>query len=124
MILTNLVKWQQFLCNVRELAVALNRLPSVGPSAQWREGRGICPHPSYQQGVTLRAEHAAAEKAAEAAKIREEKYEKLSMLCGLSRVPMIGDYFRSGVNGSTVCQDRDLESWLARLTLRKLLDQS
>ena len=59
--------------------------------------------------MTLRAEHAAAEKAAEAAKFREEKSEKLSMRCGLSRVPTIGDYFRSGVNGSNVFQDRDLE---------------
>ena len=89
--LTNFVIWQQFLCNVRELAVALNRLPPVGPSALWQEGRGIRPNPFYQQGVTLRAECAAAEKAAEEAKIREAKYEKLSKLCGLPRVPMIGD---------------------------------
>ena len=31
------------------------------------------------------------------------------MLCGLSRFPMIGDYFRSGVKGSPTFQDRDLE---------------
>ena len=123
MILTNLVIWQQFLCNVRELAVALNRLPSVGPSAQWQEGRGIRPNPFYQQGVTLRAEHAAAEKAAEEAKIREAKYEKLSMLCGLSRVPMIGDYFRSGVKGSPTFQDRDLEFVAGKIN-PECLDQS
>ena len=59
--------------------------------------------------MTLRAEYAAAEKAAEEARIRESKYEKLSKLCGLPRVPMIGDYFRSGVDGSPIFQDRDLE---------------
>ena len=37
MILTNLVIWQQFLCNVKELAVALNRLPFDGASARWKE---------------------------------------------------------------------------------------
>ena len=45
MILTNLVIWQQFLCNVRELAIAFNRLPPVGPSALWQEGRGVRPNP-------------------------------------------------------------------------------
>ena len=73
-----------------------------------------------QQGVTLRAEHAAAEKAAEEAKIREAKYEKLSMLCGLSRVPMIGDYFRSGVDGSTVFEDRDLEFVAGKINPKKV----
>ena len=120
MILTNLVIWQQFLCNVRELAVVLNRLPSVGPSAHWQEGRGIRPNPFYQQGVTLRAEHAAAEKAAEAAKIQEEKYEKLSVLCGLPRIPMKGDYFRSGVDGSTVFEDRDLEFVAGKIIPKKV----
>ena len=97
------------MCNVRELAIALNRLPPVGPSALWQEGKGIRPNLFYQQGVTLRANYAAAEKAAEEAKIREAKYEKLSIFCGLPRVPIIGDYFRSGVDGSPIFQDRDLE---------------
>ena len=120
MILTSLVMWQHFSCNVKELAVALNRLPSVGPSALWKEGRGIRPNPFYQQGVTLRAELAAAEKAAEAAKIQEDKYEKLTMLCNISRVPMIGNHFRSGVDGSTAFEDKDLQFVAGKINPNKV----
>ena len=66
-------------------------------------------------------EHAAAEKAAEEAKIREAKYEKLSMLCGISRVPMIGDYFRSGVDGSTGFVDRDIEFVAGKINPKTVL---
>ena len=108
--LTNLVIWQQFLCNTRELATALGRLPPAGRTAHWTEGRGIQPNLYYQQGVTLRAELAAAEKAAEAARLREQRSEQLAKICGLPRVPKIGDYFRTGVHGNfPTYHDKDLE---------------
>ena len=60
--------------------------------------------------MTLRAELAAAEKAAEAAKQREQRYDQLSKLCGLPRVPMIGDDFRTGAHANfPTYHDKDLE---------------
>ena len=48
--LTNLVIWQQFLCNSRELATALGRLPPARQQVHWLEGMGIRPNPDYELG--------------------------------------------------------------------------
>ena len=70
--------------------------------------------------MTLRAELSAAKKAEEAAKIQEDKYEKLTMLCNLKRVPMIGDYFRSGADGATVYEDKDLRFVAGKINPKKV----
>ena len=110
MILTNLVIWQQFLCNMKEVAVALGRIAPDGRPARWKDGsgRGIQLNPHYLQGVTLRAELSAAKAAEEAPKIQEDKYQTLAMLSNLKRIPMVGDYYRSGSDGATVFEDQDL----------------
>ena len=98
--LTNLVIWQQFLCNSRELATALGRLPPARQQVHWLEGMGIRPNPDYQLGVTLRAAQTAADKAAADAKHRENVLEQLSQLCGLPRALQIGDRFRTSAAGN------------------------
>ena len=98
--LTNLVIWQQFLCNSRELATALGRLPPARQQVHWLEGVGIRPNPDYQLGVTLRAAQTAADKAAADSKHRDNVLEQLSQLCGLPRAPQIGDRFRTGTPGN------------------------
>ena len=98
--LTNLVTWHQFLCNSRGLATALGRLPPARQQVHWLEGMGIRPNPNYELGVTLRAAQIAAEKAAADAKHKENVLENLSHLCGLPRVPQIGDIFRTGAPGN------------------------
>ena len=40
MILTNLVIWQQFPCNMREVAVALGRIAPDGRAPRWMTGSG------------------------------------------------------------------------------------
>ena len=94
---------------MKEVAVALGRIAPDGRPARWKDGsgRGIQPNPYYLQGVTLRAELSAAKAAEEAAKIQEDKYQKLAMLSNLKRIPMVGDYYRSGSDGATVYEDQD-----------------
>ena len=50
MILTNLVIWQQFLCNMREVAMALGRIPSDDRAPRWISGsnRGLQLNPYYR----------------------------------------------------------------------------
>ena len=71
---------------------------------------GIRPKPDYQLGVTLRAAQIAAEKSAADAKHKENVLESLSHLCGLPRVPQIGDRCRTGAPGNhPIYLSKDLE---------------
>ena len=88
-ILTNLLIFQQFLCNSRELCTKLGRLPPPEHAVQWQRGFGIIVNPDVELGVTRRGVQEEAP-----AKTQEEVLEQLSQMCGLSRPPSIGDNFR------------------------------
>ena len=53
-ILTNLLIFQQFLCNGRELCTKLGRLPEAEHPVKWRLGQGIQTNPML--GVTRSGE--------------------------------------------------------------------
>ena len=120
MILTNLVIWQQFLCNMREVAVALGRIAPDGRAPRWLtgSGRGIQLNPHYQRGVTLSAELSLANSAIEAAKITDDSNKKLAMLANL-KVPEKGDYYRCGPEGAAVYDDKGLTMVVGKLGARK-----
>ena len=92
-ILTNVLIVQQMLCNFREAAVALGRLPQTdnqGP--RWKTGsnRGIFLNPDSVRGETLCAELTVAQQSEEATKKDDDDNQKLAVLANL-KLPQIGD---------------------------------
>ena len=109
-ILTNVLIVQQMLCNFREAAVALGRLPQTdnqGP--RWKTGsnRGIFLNPDYVRGETLCAELTLAQQSEEATKKDDDDNQKLAVLANL-KLPQIGDYYVCGPMGATIYSDKAL----------------
>jgi len=129
MILTNLVIWQQFLCNMREVAMALGRTPSDDRSPRWISGsnRGLRLNPYYQRRVTLSAEASLATSVIayggaiytdlESSNVIDESNKTLAMLANL-KVPEEGDYYRCHEDAA-VYDDKGLTTIVGKLGATK-----
>ena len=120
-ILTNVLIVQQMLCNLREAAVMLGRLPQTdnqGP--RWKTGsnRGIFLNPDFVRGETLCAELTLAQQSEEATKKDDDDNQKLAVLANL-KLPQIGDYYVCGPMGATIYSDKALTTISGKIDATK-----
>ncbi len=120
-ILTNVLIVQQVLCNLREAAIALGRLPQTnnqGP--RWKTGSNRCIfiNPDYVRGETLCAELTLAQQSEEATKKDDEDNQKLAVLANL-KLPQIGDYYVCGPMGATTYSDKALTTISGKIDATK-----